>query len=193
MKKRNIFKKIKEQKILGFTLIELLVVIAIIGLLTSIVLSNLQLAKMRGRDAKRSAETRQLLNALALSLDSNGKFPCHYYIADDDSTFLKAFIDRGLLPAAPRDPSGGSFKYEYATMGNPGSCGDYAFLGVYFENPIAFCPTFGIVATDGPNHCHIWYPTPPPCSDLDINRGPIYNGTNGNCIPYADDASENSF
>lgn len=60
----------------GFTLIELLVVVAIIGLLSSIVLANLQGARSLARDTKRIAEMKSIEKALTLyALDNGGYVP----------------------------------------------------------------------------------------------------------------------
>lgn len=59
----------------GFTLIELLVVISIIGLLASVVLVSLNATRVKARDAKRSAEIKQLATALNLYLSDNGVLP----------------------------------------------------------------------------------------------------------------------
>ncbi|OHA85132.1 MAG: hypothetical protein A2408_00825 [Candidatus Yonathbacteria bacterium RIFOXYC1_FULL_52_10] len=59
----------------GFTLIELLVVISIIGLLSSVVLSSLNTARSKGRDAQRISDLTQLQKALALYYDQNGRYP----------------------------------------------------------------------------------------------------------------------
>ena len=56
----------------GFTLIELLVVVAIVGLLSSVVLSSLNQARGRARDARRIQDLAQINNALALYADDNG-------------------------------------------------------------------------------------------------------------------------
>ncbi len=59
----------------GFTLIELLVVISIIGLLASVVLVSLNNTRVKGRDAKRAADIRQIATALELYNSDNGHYP----------------------------------------------------------------------------------------------------------------------
>ncbi len=59
----------------GFTLIELLVVIAIISLLSSVVLTSLNTARVKGKDAARMANVRQLKTALELYYGDNGGYP----------------------------------------------------------------------------------------------------------------------
>ena len=61
----------------GFTLIELLVVIAIIGILASIVLTNLNPARQKGQIAKAKSELHTLYEAIAgLEIDT-GQWPGH--------------------------------------------------------------------------------------------------------------------
>ncbi|MEY2664843.1 MAG: hypothetical protein RIT04_651 [Candidatus Parcubacteria bacterium] len=59
----------------GFTLIELLVVISIIGLLSSIVLASLSVARAKSRDAARIQSILQIRTALELYKTSNGSYP----------------------------------------------------------------------------------------------------------------------
>lgn len=67
------FKKVSNR---GFTLIELLVVIAIIGLLSSIIMTSLNSARVKARDSKRLSDILQIRNAMALyQADHNGDFP----------------------------------------------------------------------------------------------------------------------
>lgn len=62
-------------RIKGFTLIELLVAISIIGLLSSIVLASLNVAKAKGRDAKRISDIRQIRTAIELYKADSGYYP----------------------------------------------------------------------------------------------------------------------
>lgn len=59
----------------GFTLIELLVVIAIIGILSSVVLTSLNSARAKARDAKRKEDMIQLRTALNMYYYTNGSYP----------------------------------------------------------------------------------------------------------------------
>jgi len=58
----------------GFTLIELLVVISIIGLLSSIVLASLSVAREKARDSKRKQDMEQYKIALELYYSDNGNY-----------------------------------------------------------------------------------------------------------------------
>ena len=80
----------------GFTLIELLVVVAIIGLMSSIVLSSLNQARARARDARRIQDLAQIKNALALYADDH----------------------EGVYPR-PTLPSGGYVESAYCRTGRP--------------------------------------------------------------------------
>jgi len=64
---------IREKVQNGFTLIELLVVIAIVGILASVVLSNINLAREKARITKAKAELRQARSAIALLEDDTAK------------------------------------------------------------------------------------------------------------------------
>ena len=59
----------------GFTLIELLVVIGIIGILSTLAVVGLNVARQRSRDAKRVADIKQLQTSLELGFTDTGSFP----------------------------------------------------------------------------------------------------------------------
>lgn len=59
----------------GFTLIELLVVIAIVGVLASIVLTSLDSARAKSRDARRLADLSELQKALEFYYDDHAAYP----------------------------------------------------------------------------------------------------------------------
>lgn len=89
----------------GFTLVELLVVIAIIGFLTTASFVAYNTIKMKGRDAKRSADTSTIQKALGLYQTRNEKFPLAAsglcFTGDDDISKNKLNQD---LPKMPTDP-----------------------------------------------------------------------------------------
>lgn len=80
----------------GFTLIELLVVIGIIGVLATLLISQLGVARAKSRDAKRVSDINQVRNALELYFDDNGE-----YLKTTDMADLKT--DK-YLSNVPNDP-----------------------------------------------------------------------------------------
>lgn len=75
----------------GFTLIELLVVISIIGLLASVVLSSVSLARAKGRDAARVQEVDQIKNALELYYSTEK----HYPISTNGRETITGLVETG--------------------------------------------------------------------------------------------------
>lgn len=59
----------------GFTLIELLVIISIIAFLAAAVLVGLQNGRAKARDARRVADTKQIVSALTLFYTNCGTYP----------------------------------------------------------------------------------------------------------------------
>ena len=86
----------------GFTLIELLVVIAIIGILSSVVLTNLNSARQKARDTKRIADIKGLELSLVLYFSNNGEYP----------DALSDLLSGGYASTIPVDPSTGA-QYPY--------------------------------------------------------------------------------
>ena len=64
-----------KEKQFGFTLIELLVVVAIVSLLSSIILSSLNTARLKARDTRRKQDMVQLRTALELYYSTNFAYP----------------------------------------------------------------------------------------------------------------------
>lgn len=113
----------------GFTLIELLVVISIIALLSSVVLSSLNAARAKSRDARRLQDLQQVRVALELYYHDNGAYPStgslHNVYIDPGCTQSVSSPDvktaawvPGLtptyiasLPVDPKPLSGGCYMY----------------------------------------------------------------------------------
>lgn len=97
----NIIMKTRRKKELGFTLIELLVVVAIIGVLATMVMTSLNVARSKARDARRVSDVHQIQLALQLYYNSKGRYPA------DLSDLMPTYIN-----AMPLDPDGIS-EYQY--------------------------------------------------------------------------------
>lgn len=59
----------------GFTLVELLVVMAIIGILAALVVGNFRNTQIKGRDAQRKSDLKQLASAMELYFNDYGRYP----------------------------------------------------------------------------------------------------------------------
>ena len=107
----------KSQK--GFTLIELLVVVAIIGLLASIVISALNSARQKGRDARRVSDMRVIQTAVEMFNDAANQYP-----TTATSTFGSISMT-SYISSYPSDPvNSGVYRYYYAGLGGT-SCTSY--------------------------------------------------------------------
>lgn len=102
----------------AFTLIELLVVISIIALLSSIVLSSLNTARAKARDARKIGDFRQISLALTLYYDKFASMPANptpgTEVCDGSAgytTVMNDLISNGFLGAAPRSPGGAGYCY----------------------------------------------------------------------------------
>jgi prepilin-type N-terminal cleavage/methylation domain-containing protein len=98
----------------GFTLYELVVVAGIILLLTSIVLSRLDLSRAKGRDSQKITELKTLQTALELyQLEAGGypQQPTNGPAKNSESnstmsTTLQGIVTAGYLSAIPKPPKG---------------------------------------------------------------------------------------
>lgn len=117
----------------GFTLVELLIVVAIIGVLSSVVISSLNGARMKSRDARRVSDLKQIRIALEMYYDQNGSYPIVKWatsgITSYDSSlsrwtqlqnFLSPYISK--LPADPKSSGSsgpwytGNYHYAYGSV-----------------------------------------------------------------------------
>jgi general secretion pathway protein G len=126
----------------GFTLIELLVVIAIIGLLSSMSVYAINVARMKARDARRFADIKQIQTALALYYDDNNTYPVStnsacsgWDVGNVDYELLTNKID-AYMSNVPRDPTGTNctgyayHRYAAGSYGCDASKGNYYVLGI---------------------------------------------------------------
>jgi len=91
----------------GFTLIELLVVIAIIGILSSVVLTSLNSARKKARDARRQSDISQIALAMNMYYDDND---AKYYSAAAMPTKLDPTNGIYLNPV-PADPGPNTYTW----------------------------------------------------------------------------------
>ena len=134
----------KKQK--GFTLIELLVVIAIIAILSTVVMAGLNSARLKGRDAKRLSDIKQVQAALELFYDSGSGYPAItpaslLNTALAGVTGFTAYMNP--LPTNPTPSYTGQTTYTYAgtatsytiTFGLEGQSGSLSGQTVHYATP----------------------------------------------------------
>lgn len=104
----------------GFTLVELLVVISLIGVLTTLVVANLNSARERARDAARKSDLRNIQTALRLYYNDVGAYPTSNSGApvacDGTCTWGASWENAGItyMGTLPGDPlSDQSYVYTY--------------------------------------------------------------------------------
>lgn len=126
----------------GFTLVELLVVISIIGLLSSIVLTSVNSARVKARDAKRQADLNQIYLALQLYFDDRGYLPITSSYGESNpggwdyssqGQFLPFLQTGGYFSSVPVDPlNNGTGDVYYGGSGYA-----YAYYCYASENSLA--------------------------------------------------------
>lgn len=125
----------------GFTLIELLVVIAIIGILSGVVLTNLNSARGKARDGRRISDIKQIQVALELFAEQcGGRYPANTFAtgntlqAGSSNTSCSSVNFGQFLSTIPKDPSNSSLGYKYIPVGaSEAACYEY-HLGTRLES-----------------------------------------------------------
>src|SRR3989344_6268079 len=103
----------------GFTLIELLVVMSIIGLLASIVLTSLNSAKERARNAKKQSDLVQMSKAIQTYYLNTGSMPVNANTLNwcvpgtnySGTICLGELVTAGFYSALPVTPGGDLYYY----------------------------------------------------------------------------------
>ena len=138
----------------GFTLIELLVVIAIIGILSSVVLSSLNTARSKARDARRLQDIKQIQVALNLYYLDNFKYPnisgatspnSGWANSGDNSWNNLATALAPYIKELPKDPSQSSDPAIWANSGQ-------AYSYVKFGNLSGYVIVYRLENAKGPDN-----------------------------------------
>lgn len=96
----------------AFTLIELLVVISVVGILSLVIITSLNSAKEKARDARRLQDIRQIQNALDMYYSDHGRYPspnsdspaCGGWDTTGDGSFIVELVSKSYLTSHILDP-----------------------------------------------------------------------------------------
>lgn len=161
---RNLLRKSQ----VGFTLVELLVVIAIIGILSTVTVVSLNMAKAKARDAKRIADITQVRKAIDLYFIEHNRYPnsndesspeCFGLTAAGgcnsvhrSTNWIPDLIIDGYFTELPQDPinsiADGSSKYFYYYTRLPDPVADRPYIyNLYYRLEVEVninnnCPPF---------------------------------------------------
>ncbi len=141
------------RRIGGFTLIELLVVIAIIGILSTLAVYSFNLARQRGRDAKRVADVDQMRKAVELYFVDNESYPAVASATVLGGTAAEALSGAGFTAAG--STSGTLYMGQVPSNLTPGGA-DYVYVSrdadgtaCTSEPCISYTITFSLEAITG--------------------------------------------
>lgn len=146
----------------GFTLIELLMVIAIIGVLSSVVLATVNVAREKARIANAVAQIRQLRTVVELYVNDTGQSPpaCGLSCTSSTDAYLNAlgvtgwrgpYIAGGVWDL--KHPWGGHFTIDLFDLTGDSTPDIYFFLdedapGTNANNNTGVIPTSSLIAID---------------------------------------------
>jgi type II secretory pathway pseudopilin PulG len=102
--------------------------ISIISLLSSIVLTSVNSARAKARDARKMADFRAISTSLQLYFDTTGRMPANYNpccgATEGDGNYeriMQELVNAGFLPQIPKSPGGGLYSwYNYGGGNNIG-------------------------------------------------------------------------
>lgn len=102
--------KYKKEK--GFTVLELLITVAIIAVLSTVIVTMTNSARIKGRDSNRVSQIRQIRYALEQYRLTNGQYPQCLYVAAGCGTTLNGTTFMKNVPVDPKT----AVPYAYAGL-----------------------------------------------------------------------------